>query len=43
MQSFYKIAKDVEDIKPVETSEFYLYEAQLYGKMKNYEKQKSFL
>lgn len=32
MQSFYKIAKDIEDIKPCETSEFYLYEATLYGK-----------
>lgn len=43
MESFKKISKDIEDIKPFEHSENLLYEALLYGKLKNYQKQKEFL
>jgi hypothetical protein len=38
MDSFKKILDDLEDIKPHEKSEIFLYEARLYGKLKNYKK-----
>lgn len=40
MDSFKKIAKEIEDIKPYERSEFYIYEAMLLEKQKEYKKQK---
>lgn len=38
LESFKKIAKEIDDIKPHERQEILLYEATIYQKMKNYKK-----